>query len=59
MYTPLIGNVNMLDGCLHTSKKNAEALLVSSKESGLEVNADKSKYMVMFREQNATRSHNI
>jgi len=34
-------------------------LLVGSKEIGLEVNADKTKYMVMPRDQNAGRSHNI
>jgi len=27
--------------------KNAEALVVARKETGLEVNADKTKYMVM------------
>jgi len=27
--------------------------------NGLEVNADKSKYMVMSRDQNTGRSHNI
>jgi len=31
---------------------------VASKEIGLEINADKTKYMVMSREQNARRSHN-
>jgi len=34
-------------------KENAGALLVASKEIGLEVNADKTKYMVMPRNQNA------
>jgi len=29
------------------------ALLVGSKETGLEVNADKTTYMVMSRDQNA------
>jgi len=28
-------------------KKNAEALVIASKETGLEVNADETKYMVM------------
>ena len=28
-------------------KKNTEALVITSKETGLEVNADKTKYMVM------------
>jgi len=32
---------------------------MSSKESGLEVNADKTKYMVMSRKQTAGRSHNM
>jgi len=34
-------------------------LLVISKETGLEVNADKIKYMVMYRDQNAGRCHNV
>jgi len=40
-------------------KENAEALIVASKEIGLDVNADKIKYMVMSRHQNAGRSQNI
>ena len=44
---------------MHTIKKNTEALSVRSKEYGLEVNADKNKYMVMARDQNVGRSHNI
>jgi hypothetical protein len=32
---------------------------VVSKETGLEVNADKTKYLVMSRDQNAGRSHSI
>jgi hypothetical protein len=38
-------------------KENAEALVVATKEIGLEVNADKTKYMVMSRDQNAGRTH--
>jgi hypothetical protein len=34
-------------GSVHTIKKNSEALVVAGKESGLEVNADKTKHMVM------------
>ena len=34
-------------------KENAEALLAATKEIGLEVNADKTKYMFMSRDQNA------
>jgi len=50
---------NVLGGSIHTIKKNTGALLVGSNEIGLEVNADKIKYMVMTRDQNAGRSHNI
>jgi hypothetical protein len=45
--------VNILGGSVHTVKENAEALLVASKEIGLEVNADKTKCMFMSRDQNA------
>jgi len=38
-----------------TLKENAEALVVAANEIGLEVNADKTKYMVMSRDRNAGR----
>ena len=38
-------------------EKNTEALVVSSKKTGLDVNADKTKYMVMSQDQNARQSH--
>jgi hypothetical protein len=46
-------DVNILGGNLHTINKNTKSLLVFSKENGLEVNADKPKYVVMSRQQNA------
>jgi hypothetical protein len=36
-----------------------EALIVASEETGLEVNAEKTKYMVMSRNQNAGQNRNI
>jgi len=45
-------DIIILKGNVHTIKKKAEALVVASKETGLEVNADKAKYMVMPRDQN-------
>jgi hypothetical protein len=48
-----------LRGSVHTVKKNAEALVVASKETGIEVNGEKSKYMAMSRDQNAGRSRYI
>jgi hypothetical protein len=38
---------------------NAEALLVANKEIGLEVNADKTEYMVMSRDRNAGRGDSV
>jgi len=46
-------DVNKLGGSVHTIKKNTEALVVASKETGLEVNTDKTKYMVMSQDQDA------
>jgi hypothetical protein len=40
-------------------KENNEALAVASKDIGLEVNAEKTKYMVMFRDQKVGQYHNI
>ena len=52
-------DVNILGGSVHTIKKNTETLVVASKETGLDVNADKTKYMVMSGDQNAGRNHSI
>jgi len=52
-------DVNMLGGSVHTVKENAEALLVGSEEIGLEVHADKTKYMVMSGDGNAGQSHSM
>jgi len=52
-------DVNILGGSVHTVKENAEALVVATKEIGLEVNSDKMKYMVMSRDRNAGRGHSV
>ena len=52
-------DVTILGRSIHTKKKNTEALLVANKEIGLEVNADKTKYMVMSRDQDVGQSHTI
>ena len=48
-----------MGGSIHTLKENAEALVAATKEIGLEVNADKTKYMVMSRDQNVGRIHTV
>jgi adenosyl cobinamide kinase/adenosyl cobinamide phosphate guanylyltransferase len=46
-------DVSILIWNIHTINKNTENLLIASEEMGLEVNVDKTKYMVKFREQSA------
>ncbi len=52
-------DVNIVGGSIRTVKENAEALVVATKEIGLEVNADKTKYMVMSREQTTGINHTM
>ena len=52
-------DVNILERSVHSVKKNAETLVATTKEIGLEVNADNIKYMIMSRDQNAGRSHSM
>jgi hypothetical protein len=42
---------NILGASVHTIKENPEALVVASKEIALDVNPDKTKYMVMSQDQ--------
>jgi len=53
----LVVYVKILGGNVCNIEKNTEALVLASKEIGLEVNADKSKYMVISHDQNEGRSH--
>ena len=52
-------DVNILGGSIHTLKENAEALVAATREIGLEVSGDKTKYMVMSRDQNAGRIQSV
>jgi len=49
-------NDNILDGSVHTLKKKADSLVVAGLKIGLEVNADKTKFMVISRDQDVGRS---
>jgi hypothetical protein len=43
----IYADARILVGSILTIKTNTDALLVASKEGGLEANADTTKYMVM------------
>jgi hypothetical protein len=45
-------DANVLGGSIRTIRKNT-GLVIASKEIGVEVNAEKAKYVVMSRDQNA------
>jgi hypothetical protein len=51
--------IKILSRTIHKIKKNTEASVVTNKEIGLEVNADKTKYFVVSHDQNARRSQDV
>jgi hypothetical protein len=52
-------DVNLLWDNINTVKKSTEALFDASKDVVLEVNAEKTKYMLLSRHQNAGRNYNM
>jgi len=52
-------DINIMSGNVHTIKKNTEVLVDSSKETGLEVNADKTKHISTSGDQNGGQSHSM
>jgi len=51
--------LQLLQSRYDTLKENADALVAATREIGLEISADKIKYMVMSRDQNAGRLHSV
>jgi hypothetical protein len=52
-------DVNLLGDNIDTVKKNMEILIDASKEVGLEINVDKTKYMLISRHQNVGQNWDI
>jgi hypothetical protein len=51
--------VNFLDNSVNTIKENSETLLEASRDIGLEINAEKTKYMIMSRHPNSGQNQTI
>jgi hypothetical protein len=52
-------DVNLLGDNIDTIKKKTQTLIDTSKEVGLEVNTEKTKYMLLSRHQNTGQSRDI
>jgi hypothetical protein len=52
-------DVNLLGDDIDTVNKNTETLIDASKEVGLEVNIEKTKYVLVSRDQNAGQNREI
>jgi hypothetical protein len=52
-------DVNLLGDSVNTIKENSETLLEFSRDIGLEINAEKTKYMIMSHHPNSGQNHNI
>jgi hypothetical protein len=52
-------DVNLLVDSVNTIKEKAETLLEASRYVGLEINEEKTKYMIMSRHPNSGQNQNI
>jgi hypothetical protein len=52
-------DVNLLGGDIETIKKNTQTLIDAGKEVGLEVNTEKTKYMLLSPHKSGGQNHDI
>jgi hypothetical protein len=52
-------DVNLMGDNIDSIKKNTETLIDASKEVGLEINVDRTKFMLLSRHQNVGQNREI
>jgi hypothetical protein len=52
-------DINLLGDSVSTIKENTETLLGASRDVGIEINAEKTKYVIMSYHQNSEQNHNL
>jgi hypothetical protein len=54
-----VDDVNLLGDSVNTIKENSETILEASRDIGLEINAEKTKYMITSHHPNSGQNQNI